>query len=301
MGFVKYLIAQEIDYKWGIVSTTVGLQEGVQGMSYPYGDHPTKYHFIKEKGRVLDEFQLVYIIKGSGWFESEHCSRTEITAGNAFLLFPGEYHNYVPNIETGWTEAWIGFKGKYAEHLVNHGFFNICNPILKVGVYDSFWELFKQAYNVAKNQAPAYQQQLAGYVIFILSSMYAEDKQTNKINDKLFDKINLAKKYMIEHSHEPIKMGKVAQEVGMSYSLFCKVFKTYTGFSPGHYFIELKLARSKEILLKENLTCKEVAFIMGFDTVEHFHALFRKYFGVSPGKFRKIGNVFHPLSDKSVF
>ncbi|MBP5620018.1 MAG: helix-turn-helix domain-containing protein [Bacteroidaceae bacterium] len=299
MGFIKYLIAQEIDYKWGLVTTTVGLQEGAQGMSYPYGNHPTKYHFTKGKGRVLDEFQKVYIIKGSGWFESDHCSRTEIKAGNAFLLFPGEYHNYVPNIETGWSEAWIGFKGEYAEHLVRQGFFSRNNPVLKVGVHDSLWEIFRKAYDVAINQIPAYQQQLAGYCNLILSTVYAEDKQPTGISDQLFDKINLAKKYMNEHSHESITMEKVAQEIGMSYSLFRKTFKTYTGFSPGHYFLALKLTRSKEILLTEDLTCKEVAFQMGFDTVEHFHAIFRKYFGVSPAKFRKMRNVSNPLSDNS--
>lgn len=297
MGFIKYLIAQEIDYKWGLVTTTVGLQEGVHGMSYPYGDHPTKYHFTQEKGRILDEFQLVYIIKGEGWFESEHFSRTKITAGNAFIIFPGEYHNYLPNIETGWTEAWIGFKGEYAEHLVHQGFFSIDNPILKVGVHDSLWEIFRQAFNIAMKQKPAYQQQLAGYVNLILSSVYTENKQPADINDQLFDNINLAKKYMNEHAHEALKMEKVAQVIGMSYSLFRKVFKTYTGFSPGHYFLQLKLARSKEILLTEDLTCKEVAFQMGFETVEHFHTIFRKYFGVSPDKFRKLKMGTNSLSE----
>ncbi len=34
MEFIKYLIAQEVDYKWGLVTTTVGMQEGANGMSY---------------------------------------------------------------------------------------------------------------------------------------------------------------------------------------------------------------------------------------------------------------------------
>jgi AraC-like DNA-binding protein len=127
--------------------------------------------------------------------------------------------------------------------------------------------------------------------------VYAEDKQPADISDQLFDNINLAKKYMNEHAHEPIKMEKVAQAIGMSYSLFRKVFKTYTGFSPGHYFLHLKLARSKEILLTEDLTCKEVAFQMGFETVEHFHTIFRKYFGVSPDKFRKLKKGTNSLSE----
>lgn len=290
MEFVKYLIAQEVDYKWGLVTTTVGVQEGASGMSYPYGDHPAKYHFNQEKGRVLDEFQVVYIIRGAGWFESAHCVRTKISAGDAFIIFPGESHCYLPVTEIGWAEAWVGFKGECANHLVRQGFFHRSSPIFKVGVHEALWSLFRQAYDCAIRQKPAYQQQLAGYVNLILSSIYAESKQPALISDQLFDKINLAKKYMNDHSHETIKMEDIAREIGMSYSLFRKMFKTYTGFSPGHYFLQLKLARSKELLLEGGLTCKEVAFQMGFVTVEHFHSIFRKYYGVSPDKFRKLNN-----------
>lgn len=290
MEFVKYLIAQEVDYKWGLVTTTVGVQEGTSGMSYPYGDHPAKYHFNQEKGRVLDEFQVVYIIRGAGWFESAHCVRTKISAGDAFIIFPGESHCYLPDTEIGWAEAWVGFKGECANHLVRQGFFHRSSPIFKVGVHEALWSLFRQAYDCAIRQKPAYQQQLAGYVNLILSSIYAESKQPALISDQLFDKINLAKKYMNDHSHETIKMEDIAREIGMSYSLFRKMFKTYTGFSPGHYFLQLKLARSKELLLEGGLTCKEVAFQMGFVTVEHFHSIFRKYHGISPDKFRKLNN-----------
>lgn len=90
MANIKYLIPQEVDERWGLVTTTVGMQEGQPGLPYPYGEHPQSYYFTKENGRVLNEYTIVYILKGSGWLETRHCKRTEIHGGDVFLLFPGE-------------------------------------------------------------------------------------------------------------------------------------------------------------------------------------------------------------------
>ena len=42
-----------------------------------------------------------------------------------FLLFPGEWHTYTPDKETGWNEYWIGFDGKIMENWEKNGFFSL--------------------------------------------------------------------------------------------------------------------------------------------------------------------------------
>ena len=49
------------------------------------------------------------------------------------LLFPGEWHTYSPDTETGWHEHWIGFNGSAMDHLVEKGFFVPSNPIYDIG------------------------------------------------------------------------------------------------------------------------------------------------------------------------
>ena len=73
--------------------------------------HSQKYALPWERGRVPQKFQVVYIFKGKGIFQSTQSDLIPINAGDALLLFPGEWHRYQPDPEVGWTEYWISFSG----------------------------------------------------------------------------------------------------------------------------------------------------------------------------------------------
>ena len=111
---LKYLAYTEQDMTWGGVVSFVETQDVAPGQSYPPGDHPKRYLFSTETGRVLNEFQMVYITSGSGMFRSKSFNDgrlTRISEGDMLVLFPGEWHSYYPEKETGWKEYAIGFAG----------------------------------------------------------------------------------------------------------------------------------------------------------------------------------------------
>lgn len=86
----KYLEPSEHDSLWGLETTCIGTQQiGIQA-AYPPRFHPSEYHLDSENGRVLDEYQLVYLVSGNGMFESRHCPLRKIQSGDIFMLFPGE-------------------------------------------------------------------------------------------------------------------------------------------------------------------------------------------------------------------
>ena len=64
----SYMISNEDDDLWGITVTTVGQQSISQNDSYPPKNHPKEYNFNVDKGRILNEFQLLYITQGEGVF-----------------------------------------------------------------------------------------------------------------------------------------------------------------------------------------------------------------------------------------
>ena len=64
----KYLIVNDMDRKFGLWVNTVGYQSIPPDSPYPLKEHPSGYFFNAEKGRVLREYQLVYITKGRGLF-----------------------------------------------------------------------------------------------------------------------------------------------------------------------------------------------------------------------------------------
>ena len=107
----KYLIVNDMDQKYGLWVNTVGFQSIQPNSPYPLKDHPTGYFFNAQKGRILREYQLVYITKGRGVFSSETTPEKQVCKGRLMVLFPGQWHTYYPYVQTGWNEYYIGFEG----------------------------------------------------------------------------------------------------------------------------------------------------------------------------------------------
>ena len=105
----KYLLVNARDEKFGLTVNTVGFQPIPPHTLYPSTEHPKNYYFKPGKGRILSEYQIVYISKGKGYFTSEMTKKTSISKGQAILLFPGQWHTYCPLKETGWNEYYSCF------------------------------------------------------------------------------------------------------------------------------------------------------------------------------------------------
>lgn len=285
---IRYLLTTEQDAKWGLVITTAGHQDIPAGTPYPSSDHPVRYLFSTEKGRVLSEYQLVYISRGRGRFVSSHQKETKINEGYMFLLFPGEWHNYTPDPETGWHESWIGFTGVNMDNRVQGGFFPLEKPVFNTGVHDSILQLYRSAAEVAREQQTGYQQMLAGIANYLLGFAYSEDRQLSFEDMKVANNINKAKILMLDNLDGGIPCENIAASIGMGYSWFRKIFKEYTGFSPAQYMLELRIGRVKELLTNTALTCQEIAYAVGFETPSHFNSIFKKKTGLTPRDYRRM-------------
>lgn len=291
MASVKYLLTQKSDYQWGIITRTVGQQDVPAGSCYPVGDHPEDYLFYAERGRVLREYQLIYILKGGGWFVSTHQPRTQLRTGDVVVLYPDEWHDYAPDPQTGWTETWIGFSGKFAKKLIEKIFPDRSQPIHHVGVSRSLTSAFEKACEIAEDQMPAYQLQLAGYIGLIATTISARSMQKSYLGNPDANNINFAIKLMRQNLHTSLSMEEIAAKSGMGYSKFRKFFKNYTGYAPAQYFLRLKIEQAKDYLQSTSLSCKEIAYRLGFDSASHFNKIFRLHQGMTPMDFRSTGNT----------
>ena len=85
---IKYLNATKTDMHFGVYVNTVGIQIIKAGEHYPLKDHPSGYFFNVGKGRVLQEFQLLYITKGAGSFTSDRTPKQSLTKELCCVFFP---------------------------------------------------------------------------------------------------------------------------------------------------------------------------------------------------------------------
>lgn len=284
---VKYIIENPNDALWGLAITTVGYEIIGAGEPYPTDRHIESHSFSPLKGRVLNEYQLVYITEGSGSFESAHQERIQIKPGMAFLLFPGEWHTYRPDINVGWTQYWIGFKGPNMDEKVRQKFFDKSSPVFNVGLNDELSGMFMKAIITSEQEISHFQKMLAGTVDYMLGMIYMLDNNSRmEQNRHLVNQINQARILMRENIESSMTVQEIAKNIGAGYSSFRKNFKKYTGISPASYFQDLRLQRAKDLLHTTDLSIKEIAYRLNFDSPDYFSAQFRKKTGQRPTDFR---------------
>lgn len=211
----KYLLATERDAQWGLTISTVGKETIAPLEDYPTKGHADGYYFDIKKGRVLDEYQLLYQPEGEGVFQSEHCPETIIRAGDIFMLFPGEWHTYHPKKEKGWKSYWIGFKGKNIDDRVKHGFLSVEKPIYHVRFSNEIINLYEEAYRTAIEEAAFHQQTLAGIVNHLIGLIYSLERNIELNKDsKHVNIINKARLRIRESLEENLTIQELAQELG---------------------------------------------------------------------------------------
>ena len=287
MQISKYVLANDRDMQWGLTVSTVGYEEIAPGDPNPTRGHADGYYFHVEEGRELNEYQLLYITEGKGVFTSTHQQETELNEGDMFLLFPGEWHTYHPDPETGWKSYWIGFKGKNIDERVGLRFLLREKPIYHIGFSSVIVQLYESAYATATAEEAYSQQLLAGIVNHLIGMMYSLERniELNK-NHAHVDMVNRARLRIREALESSLTIQQVAEELGVSYSNFRKLFKEYTGLSPAAYQQDLKLQRAKELLKTTNLSIKEIAYRLNFDSPDYFSAKFKIKTGRKPSEMR---------------
>lgn len=283
----KYLVATDRDALWGLVVNTVGYDEVGPDESYPTRGHGDGYYFDIERGRILDEYQMLYLVEGEGVFSSRHVKNVSIKAGDIFLLFPGEWHTYHPLQGRAWKSYWIGYKGRNMDDRMKFNFLSLDKPVYHVGFSNDIVYLYDSAIKTAKEETVYCQQILAGIVNNLLGLMYSlERKMELSRKGGYEDMINKARLRIREGVETKITVQEIAAGLGSSYSNFRKLFKEYTGLSPAFYQQDLKLQRAKELLSTTDMSIKEIAYRLNFDSPDYFSSKFKAKIGCKPSEYR---------------
>lgn len=282
----NYLTINPIDQLWEFYVNSVGNQSISENEVYPPQGHPTRYLFNIQTGRILHEYQLLYITKGRGMFCSKTSGRWHIKEGTMFLLFPGEWHTYMPDQNTGWNEYWIGFNGKIIENWVKNGFFTKESPVFNIGLNEEIISLYKRAIIIAEAQEACYQQALSGIACNLISMAIYLSRNRDFSRSNIATQINNAK-IAVQENINTITPEELAEITCMSYSKFRKIFKEYTGFAPAQYIQEIRINIAKEMLTNTSKSIKEIAFELGYENKDYFFTVFKKLTGSTPISYRK--------------
>ncbi len=92
---------------------------------------------------------------------------------------------------------------------------------------------------------------------------------------------------MNERLAEEFSLAALAQVVELSEYHFSRMFKRATGLSPSQYFIGLRMARARQLLLETPRSIIDIGLEVGYSSPSHFSQVFRREVGVTPSIYRQ--------------
>ncbi|MCE5255420.1 MAG: AraC family transcriptional regulator [Spirochaetaceae bacterium] len=284
-NFFRYLTYSDEDEKWQMVCTDAGYSEVQPYTLYPpeKDGHPRAFQYVAV-GRTLNEYQIIYITKGQGIFQSQG-KRYRVVPGSVFMVFPGVKHYYKPVYEIGWVEHWVGFKGRYFDLLVEKGLISPAHPFHEIGLQNNVLDTFSLIIDEVKNQKPLYQVKASARILSLISDVIAFERRKAQPNQSE-QLVEQAKFLMEENIYDDIDLNSIAERLGVSTSRLNEVFKTYTSMTPYQYYIHIKMHMAKILLAEGDLSVKEVAFKLGFQDQYHFSRLFKSKTGIAPSQWK---------------
>jgi AraC-like DNA-binding protein len=287
INYYKYLPVSKEDERWGLTVLNAGCTHIEASHTYPMRNHPAHHYFNWNSWRILQEFQIIYITKGKGIFESDSCKQSSVNAGTIIVLFPGEKHRYKPDSDTGWDEYWVGIKGEIIDNLLVNNFIKPEQPCIFIGFNEAVFNLFDGIIQKTRQETPGYQPMISGAVLHLIGTFNAISRQNlveNKEEEIIINKARLLFRENINNDYSP---ESAALELNVGYSRFRKLFKNYTGLSPGQYYIQLKIEKAKELLSSPEYSVKQIAVDLSFESNFYFSKVFREKTGLTPTEYRK--------------
>ncbi len=90
-----------------------------------------------------------------------------------------------------------------------------------------------------------------------------------------------------EHPGENLSIDELAQISSLSRRNFIRRFKQATANTPREYVRRVKVEFAKKLLERQNLTFEEIAWRSGYEDVNSFRIVFKKYTGLNPTAYRQ--------------
>ena len=126
---------------------------------------------------------------------------------------------------------------------------------------------------------------LAGWLakVIVRFSDLVFDLRDVKHADAIFQAIQ----YINKNYSEKVSLDEVAGAVYLSPAYFSKIFKEEMKCNFNSYLNQVRIDKSKNLLLNSKFSLVEIAGMVGYEDQSYFTKVFKRISGLSPGKYRE--------------
>ncbi len=239
------------------------------------------FSLLRENGRV--DYHILYIVEGYCTLHYAGQTRT-LLPGDGILYKPGERQEYAFPADTVTSTFWVHFSGSAIEDILKGA-----------GFWDSHFFHLRQPRQVESLFAELVQEQqfrqfqytlMSNSLLLSILGHILRDAHTEQEQSSITG-ILPALTVMHDHPEENVDIQTYANMCHLSKSRFIHLFTNFTGASPHHYRLNLRVRRAKELLAYSSMSIAEVAATVGFTDPLYFSRIFHKYTDLSPTQYRR--------------
>lgn len=236
-----------------------------------------------------------YTVSGLGKIRiGERSFRLE--PGNAFLIqFQGDYHYYMPKESEHYECIFISLQGIDVEKCWSH-IERTLGSVIYLPDYSIPIRTLRNIHQEAhmRKVTDAYRASTLAYQFIMELYRFSKEYDVEKKWPSL---IMEAAKVMQERYDQLNGLDSLASHLGVSKSYLIKLFHRTVGKTPIEFLTKIRMEKSVELLRNSDNTIEEISFKLGYANVNYFTKVFRNFFGIPPGKFRKNHSTDHFMFD----
>ena len=252
-----------------------------------------------------DFFEIMYIFQGDGNFYIEN-KPYNVRVGDVCIIGSNRLHllEALPQKETKIISIFFTPETIYHFGLDNLAFeylhpfyihdFQALN-VIPAHTQQSLmiFNLIKEMYMEFLNRKKYYQlaiKNLLCTILLIIARYYSNLKSFDK---NLICEMNVVHRlknvfsFIQNHFDEHITNLQLSKIASMSPAYLCRFFKKATGMTLSDYILRCRIEKAKELLILDDLSVSQIAFQVGFESLNYFDRVFKKLVYSTPQEFRQ--------------
>lgn len=235
------------------------------------------YRFKRPEG--MDDWLIVYTLEGEGYFRTPAGEKI-CGPGEVGLLRRGVPHAYGTQPGKSWHFLWAHFHSLPETGLLPDEEMLICK-IPSNGARRRVLHIFRSLVRDSWERGGFWQELCENQLSSILLLVAAQ------LSERQDPRVSQVMRLLSARMREPLSVDELASAVGLSASRLSHLFKAETGRSVMGTLNAMRLEQASLLMIHAGRTAAEAAYDVGFQSYNHFAALFRKRFGKGPAAYRK--------------
>ena len=234
---------------------------------------------------VRPHYLLHVILNGRGIYQYKGQTYS-LSAGDAFLILPGEVTYYQADEAEPWSYAWVGFDGKAVSEILSRTVFSD-TFVFRNEAPESVTLLTNQMKKLCETflQSPEDQLSAAGNLLPLFSFMKKKVPETSQEPTQIY--LQKAKEYLENNYAYPVRISDAARYTGIDRTYLYRIFMEKEKLSPKQYLLNHRLRMAVEMLCTTSYSITEIALSCGFRDGSAFSGYFREQVGMTPREFRR--------------